>query len=438
MANLNSSDKGTRSLDHKSTLRYSTAVTKSFILVSLAAIIPYWIVVYAIHGWLIALEGIGSFSAGATHAFVLMALGVIFGLFATVGFYLISYQRHKSGSQFFIMSSEGMMRQAQLELALQDLTEMIGAFRNILIEYETPLNRIASDTEASAIDMVNRTRELDQTAQKLVDYLSGSDFDAADMQGEIQKNTESIKKIADYITQLPAQLEQDHAAVQNLMQEVSNLSGMINTIKEISEQTNLLALNAAIEAARAGDSGRGFAVVASEVRQLAKKSAEAADEIEQRIKSAHRVVSESLSKQDVNAVDELQQAAGVNTFIHKLYESYEDMRQFYKTLLTVSTEHNVRLAEGIVDMLGSIQYQDVVRQRIERLNEANGEAIAQLDAIRQLLHDQQFGQLTAVLQEIEQMAQRYRQNEQRHVTSSGQSAGDSNSAEEALPQIQLF
>jgi methyl-accepting chemotaxis protein len=58
---------------------------------------------------------------------------------------------------------------------------------------------------------------------------------------------------------------------------------VIKVITEIAEQTNLLALNATIEAARAGDAGKGFAVVANEVKELAKETAAATDDIGQRI-----------------------------------------------------------------------------------------------------------------------------------------------------------
>jgi methyl-accepting chemotaxis protein len=107
----------------------------------------------------------------------------------------------------------------------------------------------------------------------------------ASTSGRAQSNTEKAKAKME-------QLEQEVAILGQAGEEISKVTEVITAI---SDQVNLLALNATIEAARAGEAGKGFAVVAGEIKELAKKTASAATEIDKRIEHVQQVTQSTIA-----------------------------------------------------------------------------------------------------------------------------------------------
>jgi methyl-accepting chemotaxis protein len=140
-------------------------------------------------------------------------------------------------------------------------------------------NTVAAAAEEMSANMASVATGMDQASGNLSSVAAGAEEMTATI-GDIAGNSERARSIT---SQAARQAQEVTELMQKLGQAAQEIGKVTETITNISEQTNLLALNATIEAARAGAAGKGFAVVASEIKELAKQTSSATEDIKGRI-----------------------------------------------------------------------------------------------------------------------------------------------------------
>ena len=138
---------------------------------------------------------------------------------------------------------------------------------------------VAAAAEESSANTASVAASMEQASANLSSVAGATEEMSATI-GEIASNSEKARAIS---ADAGAQAASVSMLMVQLGQAAQEIGKVTETINSISSQTNLLALNATIEAARAGDAGKGFAVVAHEIKELAKQTEEATEDIKTKI-----------------------------------------------------------------------------------------------------------------------------------------------------------
>jgi methyl-accepting chemotaxis protein len=257
-----------------------------------------------------------------------------------------------------------------------EVSQLIGAFnasREQLRDLVLRVSEVSATLDANGRQIAAASEDLSDRESSRSAAIRATSDSAQDVKDSVQLNLDNAMQGERLAAQAHGTATRGNEVVSEVVATMRTITGssrrigdIIGVIDEIAFQTNLLALNAAVEAARAGEQGRGFAVVASEVRNLAQRSAAAANEVK-------KLVGASLA--DVERGAGL--VAGAGTTMQEILSAVERVTGIMKEIAVASRAQS--------DDIGRLN-QSI--HRIDSDTRQNAERVEQTAAVARSLRDQ--------------------------------------------------
>ncbi|SDN34404.1 methyl-accepting chemotaxis protein [Desulfonauticus submarinus] len=267
------------------------------------------------------------------------------------------------------------------------------------------LNTIADSTASRAEQMEEKARVVSDSTQEIVENITSVSSAMEELSinantiasaaeemsatiSEIASNTEKAKSIT---SSAVGKAHIVSEKVNELGKAATEITTVTETINAISSQTNLLALNATIEAARAGEAGKGFAVVANEIKELAQQTAQATEEIKNKIKGIQDATGLTVSEitEITKIIQEMDQI--VTTVAAAIEEQSVTTREIAENVGQVSSavgesnENLARVGENAKEVGKEIEEVTVVSNEMTTSSEQLRESAKQLTLLSKKL-----------------------------------------------------
>ena len=267
------------------------------------------------------------------------------------------------------------------------LAIVVGALFSIVLSRSItePINRIITELSSGAKQVASVSNQVAGSSQQLaqgageqasnLEETSASLEEMASMTRQNADNAIKTDKLMGETKNMVLDgvnsMKSVSVAIGGIRQSAKEMAKIIKNIDQIAFQTNLLALNAAVEAARAGDAGRGFAVVAEEVRNLARRSAEAA-----------RVTSNLIEDAQKNAETGVLATTQLAESLNKIQDSSLKVAALVAEITAASRQQ----AQGIGQVNVAVNEMDRVVQQNAANAEESASAAEELSSQAQELH----------------------------------------------------
>ncbi len=256
---------------------------------------------------------------------------------------------------------------------IDGLTGLLASLMSGTKVTQTTINEVMCLIDESNKKLTNSADELTTASKRLSDSSNDQAASLEQTAAAIEEVSETINRSSENASKMSsfaqnviesnkkgkALASKTSESMDRLSTEVEGINEAISVIDNIAFQTNILSLNAAVEAATAGEAGKGFAVVAGEVRNLANRSAEAADEIKRLVESATTKAKEgkTVSTEMIEGYNELDENISstielIEDVANATKEQQAAINQINDTVnsLDQATQQNASLASNINGM----------------------------------------------------------------------------------------
>jgi len=193
----------------------------------------------------------------------------------------------------------------RLLVTLRESIQQIAANSQTLASASEELSAVSQEMSASSEETSTQAQVVATASKEVNENIQTVAAGTEELSASIDEISKSAQTAAEIAREAVEAANTTNGTITKLGESSEEIGAVIKVITSIAQQTNLLALNATIEAARAGEAGKSFAVVANEVKELAKETASATEDISSKI-----VAIQSDTKDSVQAIENISEIIG--------------------------------------------------------------------------------------------------------------------------------